>query len=75
MDDRVGAFVPHGKFEIAGADDGILAGATFAAKDIIDVAGHVTGCGNPDWLRTHEAASITAPTIQRCLDEGADFHG
>jgi amidase len=75
MDDRVGAFVPHGKFEIAGADDGILAGATFAAKDIIDIAGHVTGCGNPDWLRTHEAASITAPTIQRCLDEGADFHG
>lgn len=75
MDDEIGAFVPHGRFEIAGAGDGILAGTTFAAKDIIDVASHVTGCGNPDWLRTHESALITAPTIQRCLDEGADFRG
>ncbi len=71
----IGAFVPHGKFAIAGSDNGVLAGRTFAAKDIIDVAGHVTGCGNPDWLDTHEPASVTAPTIQRCLDAGAEFCG
>lgn len=75
MDDRVGAFVPHGKFEIAGAQDGPLAGLDFAAKDIIDVAGYVTGCGNPDWLCTHAAAAQTAPTIQRCLDAGATLRG
>ena len=75
MDDTVGAFVPHGKFEIAGAQDGPLAGLDFAAKDIIDVAGHLTGCGNPDWLRTHDAAIATAPTIQRCLDAGAHLRG
>jgi len=75
MDDRVGAFVPHGLFEVTGANSGPLAGLYFAAKDIIDVAGHVTGCGNPDWLRTHDAASETAPVIQRCLDAGATLRG
>ena len=75
MDDSIGAFVPHGKFAIAGSGYGALVGRTFAAKDIIDVAGYVTGCGNPDWLRTHEPALVTAPTIQRCLDAGAEFYG
>ena len=49
----LGAFVPHGQVEIAGAAAGPLAGATFAVKDIFDVAGTVTGCGNPDWLASH----------------------
>ena len=77
MDDTVGAFVPHGRFQVDGAADakGPLAGLTFAAKDIIDVAGHVTGCGNPDWLRTHEPATVTAPCIQRLLDAGATLVG
>jgi amidase len=75
LDESVGAFVPHGKFQVEGADDGPLAGLTFAAKDIIDVAGHVTGCGNPDWLRTHEPAPATAPCIQRLLDAGATLVG
>ena len=75
MDDTVGAFVPHGRFQVDGAKNGPLAGLTFAAKDIIDVAGHVTGCGNPDWLRTHEAATATAPCIQRLLDAGATLVG
>ena len=78
MDDPVGAFVSHGRFQIDGAadaGDSPLAGLTFAAKDIIDVAGHVTGCGNPDWLRTHAAATTTAPCIQRLLDAGATLVG
>ena len=79
MDDPVGAFVPHGHFRIngaeGGAEDGPLAGLTFAAKDIIDVAGHVTGCGNPDWLASHDAASATAPCIQVLLDAGASLVG
>lgn len=75
MDNPVGAFVPHGQFQVDGAEDGPLAGLTFAAKDIIDVEGHVTGCGNPDWLRTHEPALETAPCIQCLLDAGATLIG
>lgn len=75
MEDTVGAFVPHGLFEVNGASDGPLAGLTFAAKDIIDVAGHVTGCGNPDWLRTHAPATATASSIRSCLDAGATLVG
>jgi amidase len=75
MDDSLGAFVPHGHVEIAGAPDGALAGATFAVKDIFDVAGTVTGRGNPDWLATHEAASRHAPAVQAWLDAGARLVG
>lgn len=75
MEDTVGAFVPHGIFELKGASEGPLAGLTFAAKDIIDVADHVTGCGNPDWLRTHAPATATASSIQLCLDAGATLVG
>jgi len=28
-----------------------IAGATFAAKDLLDGGGHPTGGGNPDWVR------------------------
>lgn len=75
MDDTVGAFVPDGIFTLDGAEEGPLEDTTFAAKDIIDVAGHVTGCGNPDWARTHEPAAATASSIQRCLEAGATFVG
>ncbi len=75
MRDTVGAFLPDGLFEVAGAGDGPLAGATFAAKDIIDVAGRITGCGNPDWARTHSAASAHAPVVQALLDAGARLTG
>ncbi len=48
-----------------------LAGLTFAAKDNLDVAGHVTGCGNPVWAATHGAAERNAPVVTRLLDQGA----
>ena len=54
---------------------GALSGLTFAAKDIIDVEGHITGCGNPDWLRTHEKALRTAPCIRRLIEAGATLVG
>jgi amidase len=44
-------------------------------KDIYDIAGHRTGFGSPDWLRTHGAAARTAPVAQRLLDAGADVVG
>jgi len=73
--DIFGAFCRHTHVELAGAASGPLAGLTFGAKDIYDVAGHQTGFGSPDWLATHDAASATAPAVQRVLDAGARMVG
>jgi len=70
-----GAFCPHGDFEIAGAADGPLRDLTFATKDIFDIAGRVTGCGNPDWLASHAPAAGNAPSVQALLDAGARMVG
>jgi amidase len=75
MTDGLGAFVPGGEIDIAGAARGPLAGLTFAAKDIFDVAGRVTGCGNPDWARTHGPAAGTAPAVRALLEAGATLRG
>ena len=70
-----GAFCPHGDFELAGADAGPLKGLTFATKDIFDIAGRVTGCGNPDWLASHAPATGNAAAVQRLLEAGAHMVG
>jgi amidase len=70
-----GAFCPHGDFEIAGAPSGPLHGLTFATKDIFDIAGRVTGCGNPDWLAGHPPAARNAAAVQALLDAGARMVG
>ena len=75
MRDRLGAFCTHSELTLPGAPDGPLAGLTFAAKDLFDVAGFVTGAGNPDWLRTHEPATKTAPAVQAVVDAGATLVG
>lgn len=48
-----------------------LTGLTFAVKDIFDVDGYVTGFGNPDWARTHSAATSTASAVLAVLEAGA----
>ena len=73
--DKLGAFCRHTHVEMKGAAEGPLAGRTFAAKDIYDIAGRQTGFGSPDWLRTHEAAARTAPAVQALLDAGAELVG
>ncbi|GMP60566.1 hypothetical protein CsSME_00023371 [Camellia sinensis var. sinensis] len=52
-----------------------LKGLTFAVKDIFDLDGYVTGFGNPDWARTHSAATSTAPAVLALLREGATCIG
>lgn len=52
-----------------------LSGLTFAIKDIFDIEGYVTGFGNPDWARTHSAATSTAPTVFSLLSAGATAVG
>jgi amidase len=65
-----GAFEP-----VAGTGVGPLRGLTFAVKDLIDTSGSVTGAGNPDWRRTHTAATANAPVVQHLLEAGATMVG
>ncbi|KAJ8500483.1 hypothetical protein OPV22_011035 [Ensete ventricosum] len=48
---------------------------TFAVKDIFDISGCVTGFGNPDWARTHAAASSTSPVVLAVIEAGATCVG
>lgn len=52
-------------------ESGPLNGLTFAVKDLIDVAGHKTGCGNPTWCATHPAALSNAVCVDQLLFSGA----
>jgi amidase len=70
-----GPFVPGPALRIEGAPGGPLAGLTFAAKDLFDVAGHPTGGGNPDWARAHPIPTRHAWAVQRLLDAGATLIG
>ena len=62
---------PYIELDIPGAVQAPLAGLTFAAKDLFDVAGHTTGSGNPTWLATHPPATETAPAVKALLNAGA----
>lgn len=75
MHDRLGAFVPHVDIVLPGATSGPLAGLTFAAKDLFDVRGTITGSGNPDWERTHPPATQSAWVVDRLLAAGASLVG
>jgi amidase len=70
------AFVPHDlAAPITGAVSGPLAGLTAVVKDMYDIAGERTGCGNPVWLANHAPATETAGVVQRILDAGATVTG
>ena len=57
LDDPLNAFCQDTEAYLVGAANGPLTGLTFAAKDIFDIVGYVTGGGNPDWRATHAAAT------------------
>ena len=75
MNDHVNAFVPGVAVRIEGRPGGPLAGLSFAAKDLFDVAGHPTGGGNPDWARNRPLPGRHAWAVQRLLDAGATLIG
>src|SRR5690349_14616522 len=75
ISDELGAFVPGQIFRIAGHAGGPLAGLTFAAKDLFDVAGRPTGGGNPDWARQNPVPERHAWAVQTLLDAGATLIG
>lgn len=75
MADRLGAFVDHCDIRIEGAVDGPLAQTTFAVKDLFHIAGTKAGCGNPDWLASHDEDEETAPVIHKLLAAGGTLIG
>jgi amidase len=73
--DHAHAFVGAPRVLATGAPDGPLAGKTLAVKDVIDVAGVVSGAGNPTYARDHPPATANAPAVQRLIDAGATVIG
>src|SRR6202158_1774226 len=75
MSDDIGAFVPGPRVRIEGRAGGPLAGLTFAAKDLFDVAGVPTGGGNHDWPAGRPLPTRHSWAVQRLLDAGATLIG
>jgi amidase len=68
-----GAFVQLLEIEPTGS--GLLDGLRFGVKDLIDLGGYVTGCGNPDWAKTHSPAAVNAVCVDQLLAAGATCIG
>jgi amidase len=75
MTDPINAFVPGISVRIEGKPGGPLAGLTFAAKDLFDVAAVPTGGGNPDWPKQYPIPTRHAWAVQTLLDAGATLIG
>ena len=54
-------------------EDGPLAGLSVVVKDVIDVAGAVTGGGNPDWADAHQPARQNAAAVAALTAAGASL--
>lgn len=68
-----GAFIHLTKPEPTGS--GLLDGLSFGVKDLIDIQGYVTGCGNPDWAQQHPPAPANAVCVDQMLASGASCIG
>jgi amidase len=73
--DILRAFVPGRRSLVDPLGSGRLDGLHFAVKDVFDIAGTPTGCGSPDWERTHPAPATTAPVVTALLQAGATLAG
>jgi amidase len=60
---------------LAPLGSGPLDGLTFVAKDLLDVAGYVTGGGNPQWASRQKPAEASAPAVDHLLRAGATLVG
>ncbi|MEP9355962.1 amidase [Xanthobacter sp. KR7-65] len=72
---ELGAFCPDDSITLPGAAEGPLAGLTFAAKDVLDVEGCITGNGHPAWRATHAPAPRSSLAVARVLAAGASLYG
>src|SRR5437763_14384929 len=67
--DESNAFVTT--FDLSPTGSGPLDGLCFAVKDVIDVAGCKTACGNPTWRDSHPPAAAHAVCVEQLLLAGA----
>jgi amidase len=72
--DTVNAFIEYFESPVRNGDGG-LSGLTFAAKDNFDLAGKVTGYGNPKWAETAGPAARNAEAVDILLNAGAALVG
>ncbi|MDB5857440.1 MAG: amidase [Ramlibacter sp.] len=70
-----GAWVPGPRCVRPATGHGTLDGARLAVKDLIDIAGLVTGGGNPGWAASHGPAAHDAPAVERLRAAGAAVIG
>lgn len=73
--DRFNAFCRDTDAYLAGAEAGPLSGLRFAAKDLFDIKGEITGAGNPDWRDSHGPAEETAWAVDALVGAGAAMQG
>ena len=69
------AFVGPPSILAVGAVDGPLSGTSLAVKDMFDIAGFVTGAGNPRFAADHAPADGTAPAVEMLVAAGATVVG
>ena len=62
-------------FNINPKGSGALNGLRFAVKDIIDIEGYQTSCGNPYWRDSHPVAVANAVCIDQLLYTGGQCIG
>jgi amidase len=73
--DSLNAFLETAETPVFSPPAGPLAGLRLGVKDIFDVAGLRTGCGNPARLAEAAPAGQHAWAVRRLLDAGARFVG
>ena len=73
--DPARAFMPYPAVAVPGVAHGPLQSLTFGVKDIFDVAGYRTACGNPVKLAESPVATETTPAALALLAAGAQFVG
>ncbi|KTT05127.1 amidase [Pseudomonas oryzihabitans] len=75
MNAHAHCYLPYPASPVPHAGNGSLGGLSFAVKDLFDVAGYPTGCGNPHKLAASGLKSSHAPVVRQLLEAGARFTG
>lgn len=75
MTNAAQCFMPYPVAPVTHAATGVLAGLRFGVKDIFDVAGYPTGCGNPHMLALSGIKTVSAPAVLQLAAAGARFVG
>jgi amidase len=73
--DTVGAFVTAPQLLVEGAATGPLADTRLAVKDLYDVAGTITGAGNPTYEAEQVPATSSAAAVDLLVAAGASVIG